>query len=263
MIYRAPIRVSPFSKTDPLRVRKGYKSTIIDTITTSPLVRDTIHPESLYKFQGYILYQLATEDVSVNDLTNSAKAVPIGVFDIADDVKFLTNWDQYTDANTLTSTWVPEIGTTIPGVGNKLPNTGVQHSYVDSIDHIAGGKLINYKTYYYGVLSFATNNFKTFVPSTGTGQYQPFLIGKNMSKYSAIPHDIETENGGRSLSTLFGASTVVERIEGQGNGGNYLNLTAETITRIVDSLYADTLRYEERLRSARFQSSGSGGNEGC
>ena len=238
-----------FAKVDPLRVRKGYKSTIIDTLSKPPatptLVTDTIHPDSLYRFQGYILYQLATEDVSVNDLSNSTKAVAIGVFDIADDVKFLTNWDLYTDANTLTSAWVPEVGTTIPGVGNKLPNTGVPHTFLDSIDHIAGGRLINYKTYYYGALAFATNNFKTFAPATGTGQNQPFLIGKSLAKYSAIPQDIETENGGRSLTVGYGTSTVVERLEGQGNGGNYLNLTPETITRIVDFLYADTLQYQQ------------------
>jgi hypothetical protein len=82
--------------------------------------------------------------------------------------------------------------------------------------------MVNHQTYYFGIISFATNNFQVFNPSTGLGQSQPFLIGKNFNKYSAIPSDPTSENGGRILNTSWGSSSQVKRLEGQGNGGNYI-----------------------------------------
>ncbi len=219
-----------YSQPDPLRVRKGF-------VTGSNL-------DSSYSYQGYIVYQLSDATVSANDLTNPSKAVPIAIYDISDNVKHLVNWTQVTDAVTGIQTWQPSTST-VPGVGNDLPNLGIKHSLVDSLDVIGGGQMVNHLTYYFGVIAFATNQFAPFNPNTGLGQYQPFLIGKNFNKYSAIPSDPTSENGGRKLNSAWGNSSAVNRLEGQGNGGNYIDITPATISKILSNPlnYTDTLDY--------------------
>jgi hypothetical protein len=219
-----------YAQPDQLRVSKGY-------VPGSGL-------DSLYRFQGYILYQLASATVSSSDLTDPTKAVPVAVYDIKDNVSHLVNWDQYTDPITTTAAYIPETST-IPGVGNNLPNLGIQHSLVDSIDLIGGGQMVDHLTYYFGIISFATNNFEQFQPSTGIGQSQPFLIGKNFNKYEVVPENSEATDGGRELNSSYGTGTTVKRIEGQGNGGNSIDVDGPTISAILNSSlnYTDTLNY--------------------
>lgn len=220
-----------YAQTDQLRISKGY-------VEGSNL-------DSVYRFQGYVLYQLASSTVSSSDLSDPTKAIPVAVMDITDNVSHLVNWDKFTDAITSTATSIPET-MTIPGVGNDLPNLGIKHSLLDSLDLIGGGRMINHHPYYFGVISFATNNFKNFNPSTGVGQSTPFLIGKNFNKYSVIPENSEATDGGRQLNSSWGSATQVRRLEGQGNGGNYIDLDAATISGILANTttnYLDTLDY--------------------
>ena len=221
-----------YAQPDQLRVSKGY-------VPGSGL-------DSLYRFQGYILYQLASATVSSSDLTDPTKAVPVAVYDIKDNVSHLVNWNQYTDPLTTTAAWEHD-DNTVPGVGNNTPNTGIVHSLVDSIDLINGGQMVDHLIYYFGVLSYATNNFKNFDPQTGTGQSQPFLIGKNFNKYSVIPENSESTDGGRILNSSYGTATQVQRIEGMANGGNTIDLNPQTIATILANTYgnesSDTATY--------------------
>lgn len=219
-----------YAQVDPLRVRKGF------VVGSSA--------DSLYKYQGYIVYQLSDASVSANDLTNPSKAVPVAIYDLKDNIKHLANWSQATDPGSGVPIWTSD-ASTVPGVGTDLPNLGIVHSFVDSVDVFGGGQMVNHKTYYFGVIAFATNNFQTFRPDLGSGQYQPFLIGKNFNKYSAIPSDPTSEYGGTQLNSKWGSSALVQRLEGQGNGGNYIDLTPATIDKIMSSanFYADTLDY--------------------
>ncbi|MBS1685937.1 MAG: hypothetical protein JSS76_14400 [Bacteroidetes bacterium] len=219
-----------YAQIDPLRVRKGFIS--------------GVHKDSLYRYQGYIVYQLIDASVSANDLTNPSKAIPVAVYDIQDNIKHVANWSQVLDPATGVSLWTSD-NSTVPGVGTDLPNLGIRHSFVDSLDFFGGGQMVNHQTYYFGVISFATNNFKTFRPDSGIGQYAPFLIGKNFNKYSAIPSDPTAEDGGTVLHSAWGGSSLVQRLEGQGNGGNFVDLTPATIDKIMNSpsFAADTLDY--------------------
>jgi hypothetical protein len=219
-----------YAQADQLRVSKGY-------VPGSGA-------DSLYRFQGYILYQLANATVSSADLTDPTKAVPIVEYDIQDNVVHVVNYTASSDPITGTNTWVPNTST-IPGIGVNLANLGIQHSLVDSLDLIGGGRMVNHLTYYFGVLSFATNNFANFNAQTGVGQSTPFLIGKNFNTYSVIPENSAPTDGGRVLNSSYGTATQVKRIEGQANGGNYIDLDAPTIVGILNSPvnYLDTLDY--------------------
>lgn len=222
-----------YAQPDLLRVSKGY-------VPGSG-------KDSLYRFQGYILYQLASPTVSSADLTDPTKAVPVVEYDIQDKVSHLVNYTAFNDPLTSTTTWEHD-ASTIPGVGTSLANFGIQHSLVDSIDLIGGGRMVNHKTYYFGVLSFATNNFANFNAQTGAGQSLPFLLGNNFNTYSVIPENSEATDGGRILNSGYGTATQVKRIEGQANGGNYIDLDGPTIAGILNPLtapfgYLDTLDY--------------------
>ncbi len=229
-----------YAQPDQLRVSKGY-------VTGSGA-------DSLYRFQGYILYQLANATVSSSDLSDPTKAIPVVVYDIKDKVSHLVNWNQYTDPTTSTAAWEHNANT-IPGVGVNLPNLGIQHSLIDSLDLIGGGQMINHLPYYFGVLSFATNNFAQFIPASGNGQSEPFLIGKNFNKYAVIPENSEPTDGGRMLNSKWGTGTQVRRIEGQGNGGNSIDLSASDINAILqpDSFKLDTLDYLPNQDPLAFQ----------
>jgi hypothetical protein len=219
-----------YAQPDQLRFSKGYV--------------EGSGEDSMYRFQGYIVYQLSSPTVTASNLTDPTQAIPIAVYDIQDNVSHLVNYVQYSDPITSIAGWEP-VALTIPGVGQNLPNIGIQHSLLDSIDAIGGGEMVNHMTYYFGVISFATNNFKTFNPDSSTGQYEPFLIGKNFNKFSVIPENSSSTDGGRLLNSGWGTGTQVKRIEGQGNGGNYIDLDAPTIAGILNSQYQylDTLNY--------------------
>jgi len=69
------------------------------------------------------------------------------------------------------------------------------------------------------------------------GQTQPYLAGRKsavggpITPVVAIPHI--TSPGGRVLNSSYGDGPRITRIEGQGNGGNWLELTKESYNQIM------------------------------
>lgn len=233
-----------YNQSVPLYLRRGF----------------TAGMDTAYRFQGYLIYQLSSPTVTATDLSDPTKAQLLAEMDINDDVKKITNWELYKDPITGGTSWRPI--TVIPSLSSKninsdgvitLNNNGITHSIEVTDDLIKSGKLVNHQVYYYGVLSFATNNFRAFRPDSVKGQVQPYLVGKNFKSYSAIPHSPIEANGGRILNSEWGTGTNVKRIEGQGNGGSFLNLTPATIEAILANSYADTLEYEATFDPISFR----------
>lgn len=202
-----------------------------------PLIVDTTGTGSIdrtYNFQGYIIYQLKDATVSSTELDNIDKARVVAQCDLRDSVGQLVNYtfDQSLNAN------VPALmNPTINGY-----NTGIKHSFQIKEDLFATGqdkRLVNQKTYYYMAVSYGYNNYKTYSandPNSLDGQKQPFKAGRlNLKVYSAIPHLTAPEEGGTAIQALYGMSPRIKRIEGQGNGGNNLDLTEATIEEILAS----------------------------
>lgn len=110
-------------------------------------------------------------------------------------------------------------------------NEGIKHSFRLLEDQFASGdkRLVNNKKYYYMVVAYAYNEFKKYSHIPGSlgsidGQPLPYLMGrKNIQVYTAIPHMIESENGGTVLNADYGDGVEITRIEGQGNGANILD----------------------------------------
>lgn len=198
--------------------------------------------DSTYTFEGYKLYQVADPKVAATDLDNPAKALLIAQVDIKNGVSKIINFVK--DAT---------LNLSVPVLMVDGADKGITNSFNITTDYFATGNnaaLVNHKTYYYTAVAYSYNNYKQFDqgnPSAG-GQQLPYLQGRgNFKVYSAIPHMPDPRNNGTTLTSAWGDGVEVKRIEGRGNGGNNLFLTAETIAQILGSgsSLSDTLTYQK------------------
>ena len=110
--------------------------------------------------------------------------------------------------------------------------------------------MVNNKHYYYSAIAYGFNNYKTYDPTDPTaldGQKKPYLEGrKNILLYTGIPH---IPVNGIIVNSTHGDGPKIKRIEGQGNGGQVLELSDETVEEILSKPPAgltangDTIKY--------------------
>ncbi|MGZ3940671.1 MAG: T9SS type A sorting domain-containing protein [Bacteroidia bacterium] len=211
-------------------------------------------PDNQYRFEGYLIYQLKDETVGPSDLYNADKARLVFQCDVRNGVKQLIN---YVTDQTLGL---------VPQLMVNGADAGIQNSFTINSDQFASSdpRLINFKNYYFMAISYAYNNFLTYVPNTPptatvdttssghspsnpgisftdpssgdyNGQKKPFLSGRrNIRVYTGIPHDPSPESYGTVMNSSYGIGPQITRIEGQGNGGNALDLTDASINDIMN-----------------------------
>ena len=194
-----------------------------------------------YRFEGYQIFQLRDKDVSVSEIFNSDKSRLVAQCDIENfkengtSIGQLINWE-YNDA----------LGTSVPVQKVNGSNSGLFHSLKVTEDAFATGsrKLVNYKTYYFVAIAYAYNEFAPFSINpdiTGGlyGQKSVYLSGRKASggrsikPVSGIPHPSSPHNEGTVLNSEYGTTPLITRIQGQGNGGNFVDLTDETVNKIM------------------------------
>lgn len=191
-----------------------------------------IYPDSTYKFQGYKVYQLRNPRVTAQELDDPNKAKLIFQADIKDDVAEIYNFE-------LSPTGFYNSVLKVNGA-----NEGVSRSFEVNIDQFAEGdsRLINNRTYYFAAISYAYNNFIPFdIPLPNPlPQFSPYLQGRrNFRIYSAIPHSIDSRNGGTILNAVHGQPLRVERLEGKGNGGVVTRLSRASVDAILSNPLAE------------------------
>jgi len=201
-----------------------------------------------YKFEGYMIYQCANEYVSATDIGDLDKIRLIAQCDIQNGVSQLVNW-VYDDA----------IGTSAPVLKVNGEDQGVRHSFVVTEDAFAttSTQLVNHKKYYFLVLAYGYNNFATYTTEPGVehgleGQMTTFLAGRrnigdaeNSGRpYVGIPHDPSQENSGTIANCEYGTQPMITRIEGQGNGGFFLDMTDECRDQILKNGSIDKITYK-------------------
>ena len=181
--------------------------------------------ERSYTFQGYKIYQVADETISDADVNDLSKAKLIAQVDLKDNIGQIVNYEY--DNNI--SAWVPSEKTTVV-------NNGLQHSFIITKDLFSQKDLVNYKPYYFLVVSYAYNNYRPFDPLNANTQNRPYVQGRNnIGTYSGIPHKSIVNNAGSVLNSAYGTGVQVKRIEGQGNGGNFLDMTQASVDEIFSS----------------------------
>jgi len=186
--------------------------------------------DSIYRFEGYQIYQLKSSTVSVADLKNDELARLVFQCDVKNNVSRMVNY--YYNQSLGGSVPVEEV------VGN---NKGIMHSVKMQKDIFTGEDLVNHKQYYYLAVAYGHNNYKDYVqtdPSGLNGQKLPYLAGrKNIKSYTGIPH---LPIGLVSAQSDYNEGLIITRTAGQGNGGRMLELSDESIAEILSKQMADS-----------------------
>ena len=194
-----------------------------------------------YKFEGYQIYQVIGPEVGANDLDDPNLARLIRQYDIVNfntqgnPVGTLINWE-----------FDETMQLSVPRVKVTGSNNGIEHSFEITQDAFALGnrQLVNYKTYYFVAIAYAYNEYWPYSvdPNANNGLYGqkfPYLRGRktadgrSVAPISAIPHPPTLHGGMATINSDYGSIPNITRIDGQGNGGFALELTKETMDKIV------------------------------
>ena len=199
--------------------------------------------DKYYHFQGYQVFQLKNDEVSISELSNPELARQVAQCDIKDDFSRIINFEF--DENLQASLPVEKV---------NGKNKGIQHTFSITEDQFALGNktLVNFKTYYFMVVAYATNNYKSYNPTDPLlldGQKKVYILSRKSSKgaisaVSAIPHNPISEAGGTIQSVEYGTTPRITRLDGTGNGGRNLELTKESSDYIVANGFMNNPTYD-------------------
>jgi len=185
------------------------------------------------------VYQLKNNSVTQEDLTDPSKAKLVFNCDLQNGIKRIINYEY--DAIT---------GGDIPKVKvdeNDRSDKGIQstfHFTQDEFASTADKKVINNKEYYFYCVAYGYNEygkykedqpFTTVGAASSEGQKRPYLEGRKSKKAFGIPHNPAPEKNGSVMNSVYGYGPKITRVEGQGNGGNYLELTQASVDAILSS----------------------------
>jgi hypothetical protein len=203
-----------------------------------PAIRET----ALYKFEGYKVYQLANPNVSNAEFeTDPEKSRLVYQVDVKNGITSIYNWVEAINPNN------PEQKVYFPEVKVQGQDNGIRHTFSIKDDLFASGddkRLINHKKYYFAVIAYAYNNWGTFDPlqSPAPGQQRPYLVGRRgpdggqVQIITVIPRPTIDQ----ALNAAYGDGVAVTRLEGVGNGGNFLDLDSLTRARLLDGSLTDS-----------------------
>jgi hypothetical protein len=214
---------------------EGYgtnrNSQVEGTIEVSKKAYNLGIADSIYKFEGYLVYQLLNSTVALSDIrskdgsVNTDKARLVFQCDKKNGVKQIVNFEQSTDLNE--TYFVPKL--MVEGA-----DQGIVHSFQIDQDAFATGaskSLVNYKNYYYLVVAYGYNNFANFresrTDSTQDRQYIESRTDGNQQPIKVIkvmPHPA-TDSLYIQNYADFGTGIQLTRIEGIGNGGIPMDMT--------------------------------------
>jgi hypothetical protein len=192
-----------------------------------------------YKFEGYLVYQLANSEVSANDLGDVEKARLIEQRDVRNGITNIVNYNR--DAET---------GLIVPQLMVSGGDEGIERSFQITTDAFAQGdnRLINHKTYYFMVIAYGYNNYQDYDVALEKGQDEAYLASRKgavgeIAVYAAVPHKVDPEAGGSTIQSSYGDGVPLTRIEGRGNGLNSLIISAESERLILEDNIAAELTY--------------------
>ncbi len=207
-------------------------------------------PDSLYHFEGYRVFQLANSQVSAADIFNQTtgevdgtKAVEVFQCDVHNGVSQAVNY--VVDLAVSATTYVPQIKV----IGK---DSGIVHSFELTQDQFATGSdksLVNYHNYYFVAIAYGYNNFAPFDPTNPTFTQDAAYIGSahsaggaNVKVVTALPNPANGDMG-TVINSDYGQGVVITRVEGTGNGGNFVQLNAASEDAVMLNNSIDTATY--------------------
>jgi len=201
--------------------------------------------DSLYRFEGYQIFQVRDATVTANEIHDADQARLVAQCDLKNGIARMINF--YYDES---------LGAVVPVEEVNGNDNGVVHSFRIVEDKFATGdkRLVNNKKYYFLALAYGHNEYEKYVQDPESqqpgiqslyGQQKPYLAGrKNIQVYTAIPHIPSPLSEGTIINAEYGAGPKITRIEGHGNGGNILELTNESVTAILANGKIETPTYK-------------------
>lgn len=207
----------------------GYDTAAKYRVSTPRTRRLARNGDSLYKFEGYRVFQLKNANVSVNNIfgangrVDQSVAQEVFESDIKNGVTGnIVNFIPNADDKPGSSLFDNQVKVT-------AKDSGIQHSFQLTNDAFAKGndkRFVNYKTYYFVALAYAYNNYMEFsYAKSDSAQQLPYLEsshsagGRNIEVVPAMPNPANGDMG-TVLNSDFGSGVIIKRIEGIGNGGN-------------------------------------------
>lgn len=193
--------------------------------------------DKYYHFEGFKLYQLKNNLITQEELIDPSKAKLVFNCDLENGIKRLVNYEF--DATT---------GGDIPKVKVDLTDNsdkGIQSSFHFTKDQFSNSqdkKVINNKEYYFFCVAYGYNQYGEYKEdqsftsvgiASSEGQKHPYLEGRKSKKAYGIPHFPAPEKDGSITNSGYGYGPKITRLEGQGNGGNYLDFTESTVNKIL------------------------------
>ena len=196
-------------------------------------------PDSMYVFEGYKIYQLKDPGVSVADFSDPAKARLVTTVDVKNGVgaKDVFNWKQEIEQNFGNPIYIPQLQ--LPRDNDK----GVRHTFKVTEDLFSKNdnkRLVNNKNYYFSVIAFGHNNYKKFDARLGIGQKEVLVVGRrNINTYTVVPRlVVDATLGGK-----YGDGPVITRLDGVGNGGRFIDMSEETLNKILAGSFDGSITY--------------------
>lgn len=178
--------------------------------------------DSLFAFEGYVVYQLINAGVSANDIFDTDKARIVAQCDLDNGISTIVN----RTSTTVSGLSTPVIVDVVMVQGS---DDGIFHSVRVTEDLFATGsdrRLKNYTNYYFGALAYAYNA----TPSGGRMFVQGNRFFKNTT---AVPHKIDFEGFGTVVNSEYSTSMEITQTAGVCNGGNFVEINEATVNAIL------------------------------
>ena len=143
-----------------------------------PTIPVILFSDNRFRFEGYQIFQLANATVTLNEASISDP----------DQVRLVAQVDKVNGVDRVINfNFDSELGINVPFVAVEGEDKGIEHTFEITQDQFALGDptFINHKTYYFTVVSYAYNNYKTYDPNDPAaldGQKKPYLQGRNNVK---------------------------------------------------------------------------------
>ena len=227
------------SSSNNFQERYGYDLSSATYRVTSSKAKAIKAADSLYKFEGYRVFQLKDATVQPSDIYNSRGEVnadvAVEVFncDVKNGVTKIVNYNK--NLNISDTTFDAQLK-----VSGK--DSGITHSFILNSDQFTTNsdkRFVNYHNYYFVAIAYAHNNFAPFnSKKPDLTQDVPYLEsshsagGGSISKIIAMPNPSNGDMG-TVINADFGSGVLVKRMEGTGNGGNILQLTDSSENTIL------------------------------
>ena len=219
--------IEAYSEVDPIIISYGYTE-----------------EEAKYKFEGYQIYQVLNDAVDPSLLDDPNQARLIAQCDVKNGISQLVNFE-----------FDKDILAPVPTEMVNGADEGIEHSFRVVNDAFAQGdvRLINHKKYYFMVIAYGYNNYKTYNPSDPSsldGQQLPYKAGRksitggSITSTVGIPHIPSPENGGTLMMSNYGDGPKITRVEGRGNSSNVIEFTAESEADIVKNYVPKRVTYK-------------------